>query len=111
MNKKICFAIFVAVLITLIAGVLFHIGVINHTRDAVFAQMQNFYVCISAIVCAILLAKQKYYWLLVIGCAIIAAILIQLLVVGHLGSIYIIAMRAAAFLAYAYLTALIRFMI
>ncbi len=111
MNKKMCFLIFVAAVIALIAGIVFKIGVINNLRDAIFAHMQNFYVCVSAIVCAVLLAKNKYYWLLIIGCAVVAALLIQFFMVGNISNIYQISMRAAAFLVYAYLTALIRFMI
>ena len=34
MNKKMCFLIFVAAVIALIAGIVFKIGVINNLRDA-----------------------------------------------------------------------------
>ena len=111
MNKKMCFYIFVATVITVIIGFLFNVGVIKHITKEVFADMQGFYVCASGIVIGFLLYKHKYYWLLLAACAIVAAVLIHLLVLGSLGSITALAIRAAAIMVYGYLTALIRFMI
>ena len=106
-----CFLIFVAALITIVAGFMFNIGSITSVTRAVFADMQGFYVCASGIILGLLLYKHKYYWLLLIGCAIVAAILIHLLVLGSLGTVYALAIRATAIMAYGYLTALVRFMI
>lgn len=111
MNKKMCFLIFVAAIITIIAGFLLNIGIIKSITKEILADMQGFYVCAAGVAIGLLLYKHKYYWLLLIGCAIIAAVLIHLLVLGGLGSVHALAIRAVAVMAYGYLTALIRFMI
>ena len=111
MNKKMCFWIFIAAVITIVAGFLLNIGVIKSVTKDVLADMGGFYVCASGVLLGIFLAKNKYYWLLLIACAIVAAILIHLFVLGSLGSVYALAIRAVAIMAYGYLTALIRFMI
>ena len=111
MNKKMCFMIFVAAVITVIAGFLLNIGIIKSVTRDIFADMQGFYACASGVVFGILLAKNKYYWLMLIACAIVASILIHLFVFGSVGSLYSLAIRAVAIMAYGYLTALIRFMI
>jgi len=110
MNKKMCFSIFVAAVITIIVGFLLNIGIIKNVTREIFTDMQEFYVCASGIAIGLLLYKNKYYWLLLIGCAIFVAVLIHLLLLGGLGSFQAMAIRAVAIMAYGYLTALIRFM-
>lgn len=111
MNRKMCFLIFVVAAITIVAGFLLNIGAIKSVTKEIFSDMQGFYVCAAGIIIGLLLYKHNYYWLLLIGCAIVAAILIHLIVLGGLGTVHALAIRAAAVMAYGYLTALIRFMI
>ena len=111
MNKKMCFMIFVAAVIVIIAGFLFNIGVIKSITREVFADMSGFYACAAGVLLGILLSKNKYYWLLLIPCALIAAALIQFFVVGSISNIHALLIRTAAVMAYGYLTALIRFLI
>jgi len=111
MSKKTCFMIFVVAVIALIAAFIFKISAITAPAGAVFAAMKNPYVAGSAVILALLLNKQKHYWLIMIGCAVVAAVLIQLFIAGGHLALWPIVYKSAAFLVYAYLVALIRFMI
>ena len=111
MNKKMCFMIFVATAITTIVGYLFDIGSIKVVAHDVFHDMTGVYVCAAGVLIGLLFFKNKYYWLLVIPLALIAGALIQFFVLGDIGSMHDLLIRAAAVAAYGYLTALIRFMI
>lgn len=111
MSKKTCFMIFVVAVIAIIAAFILKLSAITAPVNATFAMMKNPYIAGSAVVLALLLNKQKHYWLLMIGCAVICAVLVQLFVVGGSLTSWSVVYKAAAFLVYAYLTALIRFML
>ena len=61
MNKKMCFLIFVAMVITFIAGFLLNISIIKGITKDVLDDMQGFYVCASGVVIGLVLYKHKYY--------------------------------------------------
>lgn len=109
MSKKTCFMIFVIAVIAIIAAFILKIGAVTSEVEAVFAAMKNPYVAGAAVILALLLNKQKHYWLLMLGCALIAAVAIQLLFGGAF-ALWPIAYKAIAFMVYVYLIALIRFM-
>lgn len=111
MSRKTCFLIFVIALIALIAAFLFKINVITSHAMAIFAAMKNPYIAGSAIILAVLLSKQKYYWLLILACAIIAAVLVQMFVVGGALAFWPLLYKTLAFMVYAYLILLIRYML
>ncbi len=111
MSKKTCFMIFVIAVITIIAAFMFKIGAVTQPVNAIFGAMKNPYIAGSAIILSVLLGKQKHYWLIMLGCAVLAAILVQLFVVGGVLTPLAVAYKASAFLVYVYLVALIRFMI
>ena len=111
MSKQTCFMIFIAALVVIMASFIFGFGVVTAPVSETFGAMKGLYLTISALVVSLLIFKQKYYWLLILGCAVVAAVLIQLLIVG--GSVMSIAVlyKIAAFAVYAYLVQLVRFMI
>ena len=111
MSKQTCFMIFIAALVVIMASFISGFGVVTAPVSETFGPMKGLYLTISALVVSLLILKQKYYWLLILGCAVVAAVLIQLLIVG--GSVMSIAVlyKIAAFAVYAYLVQLVRFMI
>lgn len=110
MSRRTCFMIFVAALVVIMASYIFNFSPVTVHVGKTFSAMQGIYLALSAIIISLLLVKQKYYWLLILGCAVLAAILIQWLVVG--GAVMSIALlyKIAAFVVYAYLIMLIRHM-
>lgn len=111
MSKKTCFMIFVIAVIALIVAFMLKISAITVPANSIFAAMKSPYIAGSAFILALLLNKQKHYWLIMLACAILAAVLIQLFVVGSTLALWPVVYKAAAFLTYAFLITLIRFMI
>jgi len=111
MSKKTCFMIFVISIITILAAYIFNITTITVPVNNIFSSMQNPYIAGISILISLLLNKQKYYWLIMIGCAVIIAIIIQLFILNSSFVILAIIYKASAILVYAYLTSLIRFML
>lgn len=111
MSKKTCFMIFTVLVISLIAAFILNISEITMPAQKVFSTMKNPYIAISAIICALLLQKQKHYFLLMLACAILCAVLVQFFIVGGALAFYPILYKSLAFLAYVYLLVLIRFML
>jgi hypothetical protein len=111
MSKKTCFTIFVAALVIILASYVLNFAPITREVDAVFAQMQNIYIALSAVIISLLMSKNKHYWLIMLGVSIIAAGIIQVVVQGEalmtIGLLY----KALAFIVYVYLVALARFML
>lgn len=111
MSKKTCFMIFAVALVIILASYALNFAPVIREVNAVFAQMQNVYIAVSAIIISFLMSKSKHYWLMMLGVAIVAAAIIQTVVQG--GALITIAVlyKAIAFLVYVYLVALIRFML
>lgn len=111
MSKKTCFIIFVVTVVVLIVAFILKISQITVPVSSIFTAMKNPYIAGSAVLLSLLLHKQKHYGLIILGCAVLAAILIQLFVVGGALTLMPIVYKAAAFLVYAFLVMLLRFMI
>ncbi|MDO4161750.1 MAG: hypothetical protein Q4D80_01935 [Pseudomonadota bacterium] len=111
MSKRTCFIIFIAALVVIMASFVLGFGAVTGPVAETFAAMKGIYLTVSALIVSLLLLKQKYYWLLVLGCAVLAALLIQFFIVG--GSLMSVAVlyKIAAFAVYAYLVQLVRYMI
>jgi len=111
MSKKVCFRIFIIATVIILTAFVAHLSLITKEVSAVFTQMQNLYVALSAVIISLLMTKTKHYWLIMLGVAVIAAILIQAFVIG--GAVMTIALlyKIIAFIVYVYLIALMRFMI
>lgn len=110
MSKTVCFRIFAIALAVILAAYVANIGLITREVGAVFAQMQNIYLAISAVVLSLLMTKTKHYWLIMLGVAVLAAVVIQAVIAG--GTLLTIALlyKIIAFIVYVYLIALIRYM-
>ena len=110
MSRKTCFMIFIAAIVVIMASFIAGFSPVTHEVSKVFTQMCGVYLSLAAVITSLLLSKQKHYWLVMLGIAVVAAALIQLLVVG--GSLMTIALlyKIIAFIVYAYLMQLIRYM-
>lgn len=110
MSRKTCFMIFIAAVIVIMASFVAGFSPVTSEVSKVFAQMCGLYLALAAVIASLLLSKQKHYWLIMLGIAVVVAVLIQLLVVG--GSLMAVALlyKIIAFIVYAYLIQLMRYM-
>jgi hypothetical protein len=111
MSKNTCFLIFIVALVTIMASFIFNFAPITSPVSEVFGAMRHIYTALAALLIALILIKQKHYWLLVLGCAVVAAVLIQLFVIGGSLLSLMLLYRLAAIVIYAYLVVLIRYML
>ncbi len=110
MSRKTCFMIFIAAVVVIMASFVAGFSPVTKEVSKVFAQMCGLYLALAAVITSLLLSKQKHYWLIMLGIAVVAAVVIQLLVVG--GSLMTVALlyKIIAFIVYAYLIQLMRYM-
>ncbi len=111
MSKKTCFMIFIVAVTVIMASFVLHFSPVTMPVSKIFYAMQNLYIALSAVIAALLLLKQKYYWLIMLGCGLFIVALIQMFLIG--GAIISVAAlyRVLAFLVYAYLVILARHML
>lgn len=111
MSKKTCFIIFVIAMATILVSYVFNFVPITKQVNAVFSQMQSVYIAVPAVILALLLRKIKYFWLIMLGLAVIAAIVVQTVILGSALSAFALIYKAVAFIVYAYLVVLSCFML
>lgn len=111
MSKKACFLTFVIATTLIMACFVLNFSPVTSHVSAVFSAMQGIYLSVIAIITALLLHKQKFYWLIILGCAILASVIIQYFVMG--GAIFTVAVlyKIVAFTVYAFWVLLMRYMI
>lgn len=111
MSRKTCFIIFIAALVTIMVSFILNFTPVTAEVAKIFSAMQGIYLSVCAVVISLLLSKQRHYWLIMLGCAVVAAVLIELFVAG--GTIMSLAVlyKIAAFIVYAYLVMLVRYML
>ena len=109
MRKKSTYLYFLALIgILIAAGYALNIHLIKNATVAIIKNMKDLWICASAAICAFIFMGNKHYWLINIGCAIIAALVMELIVRGHHLGIYSLSIIALAFLAIIYLLNLIK---
>ena len=111
MSKKTCFLIFIAAMVTILTSYVLNITPVTKEISNTFIQMQNIYIAIASIASALLFIKNKHYWLIMIGLALIIASIVQVLLLnGSLISIALLYKIIASFV-YMYLVTLTRYML
>ena len=103
--------IFIAAVTIFLVSYVINFSPVTGAVSSVFNKLQNPFLAASAVVVSLLLAKQRYYWLLILGCAVLVAVLIQFFVVGGALAAAVLLYKIAAFVVYAYLIMLMRFML
>lgn len=111
MSKKTCFIIFVIALAFVLVSYVFNFTPVIKEVNAIFSQMRNAYIAIPAVVLALLLGKIKYFWLIMLGLAVITAVVVNTIILGASLSTLALVYKAIAFMVYAYLVILSRFML
>lgn len=110
MSRRSSFIIFIIATIVMMASFVINFSPITAPVARTFAAMQNMYIALTAVIASLLLIKQKYYWLEMLGVAVIAAIIIEVVVLsGTLMSLAVL-YKIIAIAVYAYWIQLMRFM-
>lgn len=107
-RRQVYYYIFAAAVILLLAGFFMPIPAIKGLAHSTAAMMQNPLVFGPAAICAFIFMGNKNYWLINLGCALAASLIIQYLVIGHGAGLYTIMVRAFAFLIVVYILNLIK---
>ena len=111
MSKRSCFIGFIITLAVVLASFVLHFSPVTAPVAKIFYAMQNPYIALSAVIAALLLLKQKYYWLIMLGCGLFIVALMQLFLIGGALISAAALYRVLAFLVYAYLVILARHML
>ena len=109
MSKKQTYLFILAMgLILIFIGQFMHISYLNRVTNNTWTWMQSPYVFAPAAICAFIFMNNSKYWLINTAAALVASLVIQYLIVQGGGSLYIILIRAFAFLVIVYLLNLIK---
>lgn len=108
MKKKTALYILASIICLIFVAFVFNIPIVKNLANNLFMMLKTPYILISAAVCAFIFIGTKKYWLIIAGCAIIASIIIQFVVIGGYGSIYLVAVRALAFITVVYILNLVK---
>ena len=108
---KVYLLILAIALITIAAGYILNIGFIKSVCQSVMNNAGKSTLSVSAAVCTFLFYGTKNYWLILTGCAIAAALIIQLLIIGGGASVFVIAVKALTFLIIAYIMNLVKLIV
>ncbi len=110
MSRRSSFVLFVIVSIVIMTSYILNFSTVTSPVSQTFSVMQNMYVALTGVIASLLLIKQKYYWLEILGVAIIAAVIIEVVIMG--GALMSIAVlyKIIAIAVYAYWVQLMRFM-
>ena len=108
MKKNTALYILAVIICLFLAAFVFHVPALRHLFHNLYGILQSPYILVSAAVCAFLFINTKNYWLIIAGCGIAAALIIQFAVIGHGAGLFTIAVRALAFVTVVYLLNLVK---
>ena len=103
--------ILMAGLLAVAAGYILHIKIIQSLCAACLVYIQNPILPVTAAVCGFLFCGNKNYWLIIAGCAIVTAVVLQYLIVGHGTTMFLILSRMLTFLIVVFLMNLLKLLI
>lgn len=110
MSKRSSFIIFIIATIVMMTSFVLNLSTVTAPVSHTFAATQNMYLALTAVIASLLLIKQKYYWLEMLGIAVIAAIIIEVIVLGGAVMSMAVLYKIIAIAVYAYWIQLMRFM-
>lgn len=102
-KTKSYFTILIAALVVIAIGFIMNINMIKSFVVMCFNFAGNNIQSITAAVCAFIFLGNKNYWLIMLGCAIITALVVQIVVMGQSAGILILAARTVTFMAIVFL--------
>lgn len=109
MSKKQTYLFILAMgLILIFVGQFMHISYINRVTQNTWTWMQSPYIFASAAICAFIFMNNGKYWYINTVVAIVASLIIQYVLIKGGFALYIILIRAFAFLVVVYLLNLVK---
>lgn len=110
-KTKSYFTITIAAIIAIAAGFVFEIGAITSFTYKCLSYAKENVLSVSAAVCAFIFLGNKNYWLIIAACAVVAALLIQFVVIGGSAGLISLAARAVTFMAIVFLMNFVKLLI
>ncbi len=104
MSKTKTYFLILAVVISVAAiGFIMNISAIKSFFNLCINFAGQNVLSVSAAICAFIFLGNKNYWLIMVGCAIITALLIQVVIIGQSAGIMILTARILTFLSIVFL--------
>lgn len=99
-RKNLYFTILIAALAIIAAGILFNIKPIAVTVGLMKGMIDEWQIWASAIICAFVFSRCKHYWLVMLACAFVTSVIIQMFFFTPLISVdfYTVCVRALLFM-------------
>ncbi len=110
-RKKTYIFILVFAVIIIALGFMGNIHFIKHLYAVTLANLQKTMILVPAVICAFVFINSGYYWLVMLGCALIDAITIHYLAGNAALHFHTMAYTAFAFLVIVYLLNLVKSLI
>lgn len=110
-KTKTYFLILAAVIIIAAIGYIMNIGSIKSFVNLCAGFARENALSVSAAVCAFIFLGNKNYWLIITGCAVVAALSVQVFIVGQSAGIIVLAARTITFLTIVFLMNFVKLLI
>lgn len=110
-KTKSYFTILAVAVIIIAIGYIMNLSAIKSFTGQCLAFAGQNILSVSAAVCAFIFLGNKNYWLIMLGCAIVAALIIQFVIIGHGAGIITLAARTVTFLGIVFLMNFIKLLI
>lgn len=110
-KTKSYFMILVVAVMVVAVGYIMNINAIKSFFNMCLSFAGQNVLSVSAAVCAFIFLGNKNYWLIMAGCAVAAALLIQVVIVGQSAGIIVLAARAVTFMAVVFLMNFVKLLI
>ena len=102
-KTKSYFSILIVAVAIIAIGYIMEIGSITSFTNKCLNYAGQNILSVSAAVCAFLFLGNKNYWLIIGACAVVAALIIQFILIGGGAGVITIAARAVTFIAIVFL--------
>lgn len=106
--KKIYFGILVAAVVIIVVNMFTGIKFIPVSLGILKEMIVDWKIFVPALVCAFAFSKVKYYWLTMLGCSLVASMVVQVFFFSVHAGLYIIFLRAFCFLMVVYIVDYLR---
>ena len=110
-KTKTYVSILIAAIVIIAIGFIMNINVIKSFVMMCFNFAGNNIQSVTAAVCAFIFLGNKNYWLIMLGCAIVTALVVQVVVMGQSAGLLVLAARTVTFLAIVFLMNFVKLLI
>jgi hypothetical protein len=110
-KTKSYFSILITAITIITIGYIMEIGSITSFTNKCLNYARNNILSVSAAICAFIFLGNKNYWLIMLACAMVIALIIQFIIVdGSIGIIFLIT-KAVTFIAIVFLMNFVKLLI